>query len=85
MCSGNARFILMIKIIQNEMIPKMTGLTMTVIQITILRTTISKVRAANNLLIFRWMAVHGNIKLRAFQESQPAGPKPIPTPTKSGQ
>jgi hypothetical protein len=85
-CSGNARFIQMIKIIQNEMIPKMTGLTMTAIKITKLRITIKNVKAANNLLILRWMVVHGNmIKLRASQEFQLAGFKPISLPTKSGQ
>jgi len=75
----------MIKIIQNEMILKMTGLTMTALQIIISRITISKVKAPNNLLIFRWMAVYGNTKLRDSQEFQLAGLKPIPTPTKSGQ
>jgi hypothetical protein len=64
------------------MIPKMTGLTMTAIKITKLRITFKKVTAGNNLLIFRWMIVHGNIKLRASQEFQLAGFKPIPLPTK---
>ena len=83
--SGNAKFIQMIKIIQNVMIPKMTGLTMTAIKITKLRITFKKVTAGNNLLFFRWMIVHGNIKLRASQEFQLAGFKPIPLPTKRGQ